>query len=260
MAPLIINEVFPNPLTGSEWVEIIYLSEDQDNPPDYLNFTISDDKKVLYTFQGDEVWSDNFLVIELSGLNNDQDSVTLQDDESNIIDQMSYTSTEKGLSWSRTNSDQAVFELAEATANYPNINFTVPVSPNPSPTVTNSVSPTINPQPSANPTASIDNSTEMEKNNTPSPTINKNFTQEKTNNQINEIKLLSNQDLANEYFSNYQNLQLSYNKDQQFPQSRLVFLGQKILKKPIVDAIIGSSLLLIAAVLLSYDQRSKHEN
>lgn len=258
IAPLIINEVFPNPLTGSEWVEINYLGEYQANILDYINFTISDDKKVLYTFQGNEVWSDNFLVVELLGLNNDQDSVILKDDQANIIDQMSYTNTEKGLSWSRTNSNQAVFELAEATPNHLNINFSLTVSPSPNPTAIASISPTINPQPSANPTTSINKHSEVENNNSPSSTTNNILANEKNNNQLNEMKLLSQQDLANHYFSNYQNLQLSYKKDRQFSQSRLVFLGQKILKKPIVDAIIGSSLLIIAAVLLSYDQRSKH--
>jgi len=252
---LIINEVFPNPSTGSEWIEIFYLSENQVIANDYTNFTISDEKRIIYTFQGDEVWSNNFLVIEVAGLNNDQDNVILKNAEELVIDQMSYTLTEKNLSWLRINPNESVFILGEASplcANY------IPPSPTPNP------NPTVTPMPTSAPTATPSS--------IPSPTIasptNTNQNNNDTNNQ--EIKTnnreinkqLSQEELAQVYFANYQNyhnLQISYTQEKQFPQTRLVFLGQKILKPAIIDAIIGSSLLVLAAILLSYENKAKRK-
>jgi len=250
--PLIINEVFPNPSTGSEWVEILYIGENQPVANDYLNYTISDDKRVIYRFQGDELWFDNLLVIELAGLNNDKDSVILKNAQELIIDEMSYTSTKKDFSWLRIDPNQSLFILGEASPLEPNILPTPSVEPTdipqpsiyPSPTsfVTNSLlSPAISPSP------------------TPITNINKQNSIDTTNALSNNKQLLP-QDLSQKYFANYQNyhnLQISYSKDRQFRQSRQVFLGQKILKKELIDAIIGSSLLVIAAILLSYEQRKK---
>lgn len=270
---LIINEVFPNPSTGSEWIEISYLGENIVDSNDYRNFTISDEKRIIYTFQGDEVWSNNFLVIEVAGLNNDQDSVILKNAEELVIDQMSYTLTEKNLSWLRINPNESVFILGEASplcANY------IPPSPtpNPNPTVTPMPTSATTATPSSMPSPSI-TSPSINANpniiNAPPPTAtltNTNQNNNDTNNQ--EIKTnnreinkqLSQEELAQVYFANYQNyhnLQISYTQEKQFPQTRLVFLGQKILKPAIIDAIIGSSLLVLAAILLSYENKAKRK-
>ena len=262
---LIINEVFPNPSSGSEWVEILYLGENQPVANEYLNFTISDDKRVIYRFQGDEVWSDNLLLVELSGLNNDKDSVILKNVTEIIIDEMSYTSTQKDLSWSRIDPYQSMFILGEASplaqnpVPIPSIHPTTSLKPtaNPKPTAHLSLAPTNNPSltPTSNPSLTPTNK--------PSPTATPNTNSQalsSTANKINNNKLLSPQDLSQKYFANYQNyqkLQISYPKNKQFANSRQVFLGQKILKKTIIDAIMGSSLLVIAAILFSYEQRKK---
>ncbi len=249
---LIINEVFANPVSGSEWVEIFYCGADQLSAADYLNFTISDDKRVIYTFQGDEIWSDNFLVIEVSGLNNDQDSVILKDSSSNIIDQMNYTATEKGLSWLRANQEETLFILGEPSPNLPN-----PLA-YPSPTIT--PNPKLTPQPTPKPSATANPQLAT----SPDPTNNAATTNKsgavnsaQSSNTVNKI---SQQELVHQYFANYQKqktFQINYPKDRQVRQARLVFLGQKILTKAVVDVIIGSSLLIIAAVLLSYEARKK---
>jgi hypothetical protein len=235
-------------------VEILHLGENKVSASDYLNFTISDDKRVIYTFHGDEVWVDNFLVIELSGLNNDQDSVILQDSKANVLDQMSYTATEKGLSWLRITQDEALFILGEASPNYANPNQDLNPTLIPSPSITPNLSPTPSPQPLITPTPTIHNKSAKLYNNPESQQL------ELMNNSLNHNQALSQQDLVNNYFANYQNhqnLQISYAQERQFPKSRLVFLGQKILKRAFVDVIIGSSLLVIAAVLLSYEIRKK---
>ena len=46
---LLITEVFPNPETGNEWVELYCPDENQD-VGNFTNFTLSDEKKIIYTF------------------------------------------------------------------------------------------------------------------------------------------------------------------------------------------------------------------
>lgn len=258
-SPLIINEVFPNPNSGKEWVEIYYLEEAPINAADYVNFTISDENKIIYSFRGEEIWSDNFLVIEVSGLNNDKDSVILKNAQGIIIDEMSYTSTQKGLSWLRTNSYDSVFVLGEASPLYQNPVITPSATPSPSnPSPSPLINPTISPSSNTDslPIYSIDEEKDSQINanaeNKSIQTVNKKMG--KTSEQVLQ------KELSQTYFANYQNyhnLQITYSKDKLFPQSRLVFLGQEILKQPIINAIIGSSLLVIAAILLSYEAKRK---
>ena len=256
---LIINEVFPNPETGSEWIEILCLLENQVIANDYTNFSISDEKRIIYTFQGNEVWSNNFLVIEVSGLNNDQDSVILKDAEELIVDQMSYSSSEKNLSWLRIDPDEANFILGEASPLFAN-HILPSATPSPSPTLTPIPSPSIaNPSINSNPNIIND----------PTPTANptgtnqnNNYTKNQETDNKEKNQQLSQKELAQNYFTNYQNyqnLQITYSQEKQFPQTRLVFLGQKILKPAIIDAIIGSSLLVLAAILLSYENKAKRK-
>ena len=253
---LIINEVFANPVSGSEWVEIFYCGANHLSAADYLNFTISDDKRVIYTFQGDEIWSDNFLVIEVSGLNNDQDSVILKDNSSNIIDQMNYSSTEKGLSWLRANQEETLFILGEPSPNLPN-----PIA-YPSPTITPNAK--LTPQPTPKPSATVNSqlatSPDSSTNDAAAATNKSGAGNSAQSATTLNSQTLSQQELAHQYFANYQqqkNFQINYSKDRQVRQARLVFLGQKILTKAVVDVIIGGSLLIIAAVLLSYEAKKK---
>jgi hypothetical protein len=265
---LIINEVFPNPNVGNEWVEIFYLGENTINPNEYLDFTISDEKRIIYRFQGDEVWLDNLLVVEVSGLNNDRDSVILKNSEEIIIDQMTYSTTEKDLSWFRPNPNESFFILGEASPlkENPKLTPTPILSPTPNPNLSPNPSsiptPTVNPSPQstivpnlASPTPTIKAKSDQ----TINSTANKNETKQTINN-INS-KQITHNELSQVYFANYQNyhnLKITYSKEKQFRQTRLVFLGQKILKGAVIDAIIGSSLLVLAAILLSYEKRSKN--
>jgi hypothetical protein len=251
---LIINEVFPNPNLGNEWVEIRYLGEEIINPNDYYNFTLSDEKRVIYSFQGDEAWSGNFLIIEVTGLNNDQDSVILKNAEAIVIDEMNYTSSEKDLSWSRTNPDQSIFTLGQASPLAENLIITPTIIPSPSPSPT-ALPTVITPTPSTN---NHQNSSDDETDN-----IQSDIDVEKKVSQTLDTsnRSLSQTDLSQICFTNYQNyqnLQTTYSQDKQFAQTRLMFLGQEILKRAVIDAIIGSSLLVIAAILLSYETRTKN--
>jgi hypothetical protein len=258
---LIINEVFPNPESGSEWIEIYCLEENPINAKDYVGFTISDEKRIIYSFDGNEVWLNNFTIIEVAGLNNDQDSVILKNSEGLVVDQMSYDHSEKNLSWLRINTNESTFILGEASPLFTN-KIPILTTPIPTPILSYTPSPPV-----------VNHSIETIPNiiNTPSPTTNPQNINlgdtdcESTKTEIinkDNTKPLSEQELAGTYFANYQNgynLQISYSQEKQFPQTRLVFLGQKILKAAIIDAIIGSSLLVVAAILLSYENQTNRK-
>jgi hypothetical protein len=247
ISALIINEVFPNPSSGSEWIEILQIEEEAFSPEQYNNFTISDEGRVIYQFDGNESWLEKLLLIEVSGLNNDGDSVILKNTEGLIIDEMSYQTSKKDLSWLRISTENSSFVLGNPS----------PLALNliPLPTDEPLATPTPSPIPSITPTQ------------TPNPTNNDKQNQDnKESNETNDDQnktedILKHQEIAKKYFSNYQdfkNLTIKCQNTQHFPNSRLVFLGQKILKRAVVNAIIGSSLFLIAALLLSYEQNSRH--
>jgi len=243
---IIINEVFPNPSIGSEWVEILQIGENPTSSGDYVGFTISDEARVIYQFSGDENWLEKLLLIELSGLNNDGDSVILKNADGLVVDQMTYSNSQKDLSWLRTNIESPLFTLGE-----------------PNPLALNII-----PQPSTEPT--------IDPSHTPVPTVVSNQKSDDKQNQETEQKLelnqtkktiieentmLNEQDILEKYFRNYQNfknLRIECQNTQHFPNPRLVFLGQRVLKTAVLNAIIGSSLLIIAAILLSYEQSRKH--
>jgi len=235
-----ITEVFPNPKTGSEWVEIYCLAENLSSQ-DLVTFTMHDDKQIIYTFDGEEVWQNQTAIIEVSGLNNDGDSVILKNEVEDIIDQMSYNSSTKDQSWSRLGLNNQEFALTE---------------PNPGQFVETSITPSITPSLTASPTATITDKPSS----TPTPSLA--LTPSPTTTEAAPTTSSTPTFNCPVLFPNYQDqkLKLSYGKDHQAKQAtRLVLLGQKIPKKPATDAIIGGSLLLIAAWLLSLKQQDENK-
>lgn len=259
---LLINEVFPNPNLGSEWIEIYHPENNFPLASDFANFTISDDKRVIYSFSGEESWSQKFLVVEVSGLNNDGDSVILKDAQNKIIDEMTYNTSQKNLSWLRSSLENNNFVLGEASPLEENL-IPIPIStvfPSPTP-----IASTIHPSSSLTPTPTpktTQNKNTLTSEDTPKQNLSEE-TQFSENNssQKNDHTNQATQELKIEkYFSNYQNpnkLKLNCKSNNNFPNPRLVFLGQKILKSAVLNAIIGSCLLFFSAVLLSYEQKPK---
>ena len=234
---ILINEIFPNPDSGEEWVELIFSPRvGQSSPPLLNNFTISDSAQVIYQFTGEEVWENNFLVIELSKLNNDQDSVILKDTSQNIIDKLSYQGSTKGKSWNRLNFESQELILGEISPGKTNF------LPSQSPSPTSSPSPTNNPTPSLNSTPKPTTSPQVNK---PLPVITP---------RIAELK---------ELFPNYQKPQelKVHIEDRSYRQhhTRLAIIGQNPQKSAIISAIMGSSLLILATGLLFYDRRKKNK-
>ena len=214
---LFINEIHPNPIEGSEWIELWSEDCEQDNC-EITGYQIFDSYHRIYEFDGQEVFSNQLLVIEVSGLNNDQDSVILKDKEDNILDSFSYTKTEKGLSWNKLSDGS--FVLSEAS---PNLN-------NPEPTLTPTPTPTNTPAPTDTPTS------------TPTPTQNQN--QNQAGQEIEKALI---------YQYKISNIKLeSHDQAQEERLGRLVFLSKTKGQTYIVNAIIGSSLVVLSSILLIY--------
>ncbi|MBU2543751.1 lamin tail domain-containing protein [Patescibacteria group bacterium] len=161
-AKVVINEVYPAPIDAQEWIELYNssLSETIDLKDWSLFDQLSSPTKI-YQFAIEKIEPNNFLVIKLTSakLNNSADGVTLKNSLGEIIDEMSYQSSEAGLSWSRNYLNQ--YELTQPTPGTMNL-FPSPTpiasptpSPSPIPTPSSASSPSPNPSPSSSPTSPV---------------------------------------------------------------------------------------------------------
>lgn len=219
---ILINEVSPNPETGNEWIEFI-IKDETDQSPDVKNYTIFDSYHQIYKFN-DEQFTEQLLVVEVSGLNNDRDSVILKDSEGNVLDSFSYTQTQKGFSWSKnTNNNFAITEPSRNQINPDNI--IVEEDPKPSITLEPvSISPTPSPSQPLSPTPTNVIVSEPIINIFPSYHVY----------DLSKIKLMSEQ------------------KNFKERQTQLVFLEKNEEQSKILNAIIGSSLIILSSLFLIY--------
>ena len=219
---ILINEVFPNPETGNEWIEFI-ISDEANQSPDLKDCTIFDSYHQIYKFN-DEQFTEQLLVVEVSGLNNDQDSVILKDSKGNVLDSFSYTQTQKGFSWSK-NTDKN-FVATEPSRNQINPdNAVVEEIPEPSTTMQPvSIPPTTTPSPSLSPTPTNAAANKLTINILPSYHAY----------DLSKIKLTSE------------------HKNFKERQTQLVFLGKNEEQSKILNAIIGSSLIILSSLFLIY--------
>jgi hypothetical protein len=232
-AQILINEVYPNPETGSEWVELI-ANEEVNEDYSLENYTIFDSYHQIYKFSDEDRFIDQLLAVELSGLNNDQDSVVLKDAQGNILDSFSYTKTEKGKSWARE-LDSNIFSLNEASRNSVN----PPITPTPSAEPSVSVSPSLDITPTTITIAPIQTLTQ-----TPTP--------------INSIS--PPKETKKYHYYDLQKIKLeSQEKTFENRTGRLFFFGKKQGQAELVNAIIGSSLIILSALFLIYAKiKNKH--
>ncbi len=226
---ILINEVHPNPDSGSEWIELLLITEETNENFNLTNFTIFDSARQIYKFSNEQ-FIDQILVIEVSGLNNDIDSVILKDELGTIIDSFTYNQSEKGLSWSRENNVDT-FILTVPSRNIKNPYIT----PTPTLTPTTTITPTL----TLTPTPTI-NLTPI---NTPAP-----IAPQKKNQQIadDEIKQIFKTYDLNKIKLNIQD------KENLKRELRLVFIGKQMEQAEIINAIIGSFLLILGACLFIY--------
>lgn len=236
MSSILINEVHPNQESGSEWVELILVGDEEIN---LLNYTIFDSAKQIYKFSNEQ-FVDDFLVVELSGLNNDQDSVVLKDNLGNVLDYFNYTSTTKGLSWAKlTNLSQ--FVLTEASRGLAN------PAPTPTPTPTLTPTPALSSAPTSTPSAA-----------TPTPANNSHQTSTPNSTLSQITTTTTNKKIQYSYYQPNK-IKLQANAPNQEERlSRLVLIGQKTATLELKNAIIGSLLLILGASCLLYVKFKKN--
>jgi hypothetical protein len=146
-AQVIITEAFPMPSEGPEWVELYNIS---DQALALQNWRLQDQltsPTVIHTFTTEVLQPHSYFVIDLTSakLNNSADGVTLFDHQNTVIDQMGYTSSEAGMSWSRVSNETNGFVMTIPTKGLPN------PAPSPSPSPTPTLSPSPSPSPSTSP-------------------------------------------------------------------------------------------------------------
>lgn len=139
-----INEVFPNPDSGAEWVELACSDEALQNHLDLTDYSLHDAVHTLVTLNGVHC-TQSFFVVEVTGLNNDGDSVILYDAMSQKIDEMSYATSLKGQSWLRLLNSETTFILGLPSKGQENI----------FPTATPTPTPTLQPTPTYAPTLTV---------------------------------------------------------------------------------------------------------
>ena len=232
-AQIIINEIHPNPDSGSEWIELLLITEETDGSFSLTNFTIFDSARQIYKFTNEQ-FINKLLVIEVSGLNNDTDSVILKNELGNILDSFTYNQSEKGLSWSRENISNT-FILTAPSRNLENLHITPTQTPTPTLTLTATITFTPTPTPTLTPTTN--------------PTPINNLV---TTTPQKEIRQLTSYDLSK--------IKLN-SQDKEMPERelRLVFIGKQIGQAEIINAIIGSFLIILSSIFLIYVKiKNKH--
>lgn len=243
---IVINEICPNPVSGSEWIEL-KINKPSEQEISLRDYTIFDSYHQIYKFDAEQ-FSNQLLVVEVNGLNNDQDSVILKDKNSNVLDSFSYTQTQKGLSFARE-IDKNTFVLGPTSRNQ--INSTLIIAPTnleneptatPSPILSQApLSPSPLPTPSSSATLSVE----------PTPTI-------KKDNQSVELSLATT--LA--HYHSYDLSKIKLKAEEKYFQARntrLVLLGQNFQQTTILNAIIGSLLIILSSLLLIYVKiKNKH--
>lgn len=232
-----INEVHPNPESGSEWIELFIADFSTRQHLDLLGWSISDATKIIYQFTESFTPIQELIVIEVSGLNNDQDSVILKDAAGQTIDSFSYTSTQKGLSWAK-NAEQ-VFTLSQASKGLVN----------PAPVPTQTPTPITSLSPSTQTTTPRLTSISIP---TPSPTqpLTKALTPSQQSSEQNRQAATPPKWTENYPLQHIQ-LQASTKHAATF-SSRLVLMGDRRQQGKLQNVIMGSLLLLISSSVLLY--------
>ena len=230
---IIINEMHPNPESGNEWIEL-WIDGDATTIDNFSlnNYTIFDSLRQIYKFTN-EKFVNQLLVVEVSGLNNDQDSVVLKNEAGNTLDSFSYTTTQKGLSFAR-NLETGNFELENPSKNQ--------INPVKTPAPTTSITPAIE-ELSSSPTPEfIREITTPSITNTPTitqglkPTLSPiiKSAQKYHEYDLSKVQLITRENIFKERLT------------------RLVFLGKNEGQAEIINAIIGSLLIILSSAFLIY--------
>jgi len=122
-AAVVVNEVYPQPNTGEpEWVELL---NDGDSAVDLDGWQLWDElssANKIHQFSDVSIEPSGFVVVELQNvLNNGGDGVVLKNELGEQIDQLTYSSSTKSLSWARNPDDFGEVFASEPTKNAANL-------------------------------------------------------------------------------------------------------------------------------------------
>lgn len=106
---VVLNEIFPSPSTGSEWVEIY---NNESLPIDLTGWTITDAASYSQTLSS-TIPAKGYLVFNVNQFNNTGDIITLSDG-SGYTDVVTYPAITSGKSYARVTDGDSVFEIREA--------------------------------------------------------------------------------------------------------------------------------------------------
>ncbi|HEX9817831.1 MAG TPA: lamin tail domain-containing protein [Patescibacteria group bacterium] len=94
-----LSEVVACPTDADEWVE---LYNPHDQAIKLTDFSLRDDKNVIFEFAGEEMVTQSWLVVDLRNvLNNDGDSVTLISPVNQVVESFSYITCLSTNSWAK---------------------------------------------------------------------------------------------------------------------------------------------------------------
>lgn len=151
-----INEVFPAPSDGPEWVELYNPTAETINLSGWSLEDHLTSPSVIHTFgAGSQIEPESFLVIELTSakLNNAADGVTLKNAVTESVDTMTYSSSSTNQSWARKPDGIGSFFLSEPSKGLTNGTPPLP-SPSPSPSPSPQPSPSLTTHPTPQPSPS----------------------------------------------------------------------------------------------------------
>lgn len=221
LAKVVISEVYPNPNNEElEWVELFNQSDQDIYLKDWQLWDELSKPSLIKQFTDETITANHYLVIELkSVLNNSGDSVILYNDQQEIQNSLTYSDSEKGLSWSR---NLVTNELINTNPSPNEANLF------PSPTVL----PTTTPSPTDRPTTSSNQSTQT--NNYKEMTITPTKSINKIQKKPYPVKII----------------QPTINlPKQEFQSLQTIFFEAPQLEHGAIDVIIGGLLLLIPGVV-----------
>lgn len=237
---LVLNEIYPHPTAGNkEWVEIYNPSSQSISTQDWLiTEKTGAGNTTPHSLPNIELPSHQNCYHQFSSpvLNNTEDTVSLVDNNSTIIDSYSYPSTIQGKSYSRIPDGGSWHDNQEPTLAVDCLIFNIPT---PSPTQTPTPSPTKTPTPTkitiANPTKTASTPTQAKTTNNPTTS---------------QTAILGAQTATSEASGETSHIKLTFNDQDKKPDKPLI-KGDSY-SKYIAYGLIGIGVLVVGAPLILF--------
>jgi len=165
---LYINEIMPNPDTGSEWLELF---NNNDYDINLENYKIKDDTTHYRIIGANTISAHSYFIFMFNNyLNNDGDSLSLYDNLNRQIGKtVIFTNSTKGRSYSLQDDDSWCFALSTMNSD----NNSCFVGPTDTPKPTSTPHPTSTPRPTSTPKPKKSPNQKITKTPTPAKTKNK---------------------------------------------------------------------------------------